>query len=248
MLKFDVDVQDIGEWILNNLRLGFQITTHEDASIALSEAGTGVQSGVLLALHRLEQKAAANPEVQFILAVEEPEAFLHPQKQKELYQNIRGASLPNLRIIVTTHSPYIVGDTPFSKLGLVRKINEFSTLHVPEIKTSRDREIFDAYSNDVNSVLLFADKVILVEGESDKLVIQLLLEKKYGAEAHRISVISAAGNKNFSPFLKMIRAWNAAKIPHLVVTDFDSLTTSTDRAVVRALETPGILPLGKRHS
>ncbi len=74
-LKFDVDVQDVGEWIMDNLRLGFQMTDKGDVTLALAEAGSGVQSGVLLALHRLEQKAADNPKVQYILAVEEPRRF-----------------------------------------------------------------------------------------------------------------------------------------------------------------------------
>jgi predicted ATP-dependent endonuclease of OLD family len=87
-LKFDTEVQDVGEWILSNLKLGFQLDESESSTLALSEAGTGVQSGVLLALHRLEQQAVNQPNVQYILAVEEPEAFLHPQKQRELYHDL----------------------------------------------------------------------------------------------------------------------------------------------------------------
>ena len=238
-LKLNVDAQDIGEWILNNLQLGFQLTDDENVTLALSEAGSGVQSGVLLALHRLEQRAAENPKTQFILAVEEPESFLHPQKQKELCQNILSARTQNLRVIVTTHSPYIVGETPFSQLGLVRKQDQHSALHVPDIKNDREREIFDAYSNEVNCLLFFAEKLILVEGESDELVVRLLLQKKFGSAAHRFSVVSASGNKNFSPFLRMIRAWAAAKLPHLVVTDFDSLIAENDRAIIRGAKDAG---------
>jgi len=244
-LKFDVDVQDVGEWIMDNLRLGFQMTTGGETTLALSEAGSGVQSGVLLALHRLAQKATENPDVQFILAVEEPEAFLHPQRQKELCQDIQSAQSDNLRVIVTTHSPYIVGEIPFSSLGLVRKQEQYSALHVPAIASEKEREMFDAYSNEVNALLFFAEKVVLVEGESDARVIRVLLQKKLGAEAHRISIISSAGNANFSPFLRMIRAWRAANIPHLVVTDFDSLTTSTDRAVIVGAEAAGYSLSGK---
>ncbi len=244
-LKFDVDVQDVGEWIMDNLRLGFEMTTDGQTTLALSEAGSGVQSGVLLALHRLEQKATQNPNVQFILAVEEPEAFLHPQRQKELYQDIQAAQSDNLRVIVTTHSPYIVGETPFSSLGLVRKQEKHSALHVPVIASPKERAIFDAYSNDVNALLFFAEKVVLVEGESDARVIRVLLKKKLKAEAHRISIISSAGNANFSPFLRMIRAWRDAKIPHLIVTDFDSLTKPTDRAVIVGAEAAGYMLPGK---
>ncbi len=39
-LKFDVDVQDVGEWILDNLRLGFRVADGGDATLALSEAGS----------------------------------------------------------------------------------------------------------------------------------------------------------------------------------------------------------------
>lgn len=244
-VKFDVDVQEVGEWILDNLRLGFRLTDDGKATLALSEAGSGVQSGVLLALYRLSQKAAQNPKIQFILAVEEPEAFLHPQKQKELYQDIRAAQSANLRMIVTTHSPYIVAETPFTRLGIVKMHGQHSTLHVAEVKDEREREIFDAYSNEVNSLLFFADKAVLVEGESDVRVIRLLLEKKMGVHAHKVSVISAAGNANFSPFLRMIRAWRTAKIPHLVVTDFDSLMKENERAVLIGAKAAGYALTGE---
>lgn len=238
-LKFDVDVQNVGEWIIDNLRLGFRVGDNDDVTLALSEAGSGVQSGVLLALHRLEQKAAHDPNTQFILAVEEPEAFLHPQKQKELYQDVLAAQSSNLRVIVTTHSPYIVSETPFAKLGLVKKDGQHASLFVPSISSQKEREMFDAYSDDINAQLFFAEKVVLVEGESDCRVLKVLLQKKLGNAAHRVSIISAAGNANFSPFLRMIRAWKEAKIPHLVVTDFDSLTTSTQRALLVGAKAAG---------
>jgi predicted ATP-dependent endonuclease of OLD family len=124
-------------------------------------------------------------------------------------------------------------------LGLVRKEGTYSALHIPDVKTPRDAQTFDAYSSEVNNLLFFADKVVLVEGESDQRVIKLLLEKKLGPQAHRISVVSAAGNKNFSPFLRMIRAWNTANIPHMVVTDFDSLIANADRPILRGAKDAG---------
>jgi len=238
-LKFDIEVQDVGEWIMNNLRLAFQVTENEDATIGLAEAGSGVQSAVLLALHRIVQQAQAEPAVEFLFAIEEPEAFLHPQKQKELYNSICKARGNNVRFLLTTHSPYIVSETPFTKLGFVRKEKQYSALHTPYIASTRDQEIFDAYSDDVNSKLFFADKLILVEGDSDRLVIERLLHKKFGPRSYGFTVLSAAGNRNFSPYLRMIRAWNTAGIRPLVVTDFDSLTTSGERAVIRGIKEAG---------
>lgn len=244
-LKFDVDVADIGEWILQNLRLGFEVTPDGATTLALSESGSGVQSGVLLALHRLEQQAAENPDIQYILAIEEPEAFLHPQRQKELYQDILDAQSPNLRLVVTTHSPYIVSETPFTQLGLVKKDGQYSGLHVADVADISEQQTFDAYSNDVNALLFFAEKVVFVEGESDVRVLKVLLQKHLGSKSHRISIISAAGNKNFSPFLRMIRAWKDAQIPHLIVTDFDSLTKESDRAILVGAKDAGYPLVGE---
>ncbi len=238
-LKFNVDVQNIGEWILDNIQLGFRLTEEDETTLALSEAGSGVQSGVLLALRRLEQGATENPDIQYILAIEEPEAFLHPQKQKELYQNIVSAQTANLRILLTTHSPYIISETPFSKLGLVKKVGSYSSLYAPILDSKRDAEILDSYSSDVNSSIFFADRLIFVEGESDQRVIKRLLQKKMGAKAHRISVISAAGNRNFSPYLKMMKAWQAASIPFLIVTDFDSLIAADQRPMFKGAADAG---------
>lgn len=43
----------------------------------------------------------------------------------------------------------------------------------------------------------------------------------------------------------MIRAWNTAKIPHLVVTDFDSLTKLTDRTVLVGAKAAGYALTGE---
>jgi hypothetical protein len=43
----------------------------------------------------------------------------------------------------------------------------------------------------------------------------------------------------------MIRAWGAAKIPHLVVTDFDSLTAGADRAIIRGAKDAGYALVGE---
>lgn len=58
-------------------------------------------------------------------------------------------------MIVTTHSPYLVAETPFTRLGIVKMRGKHSTLHVAEVKDERERETFDAYSNEVNPLLFF---------------------------------------------------------------------------------------------
>ena len=241
-LKFDVDVAGFGQWVLDNLQLGFDLTDDGQSKLALSEAGNGIQSGVLLALHRMRQALASEPDSQFILAIEEPEAFLHPQRQKELYGDILAGRHDGIRVVVTTHSPYIVAMTPFEQMGLVRRQQLHSALSVPKFDTSRDRDVLQYVCGEANSAMLFAEKVIFVEGESDERVIRALLDRQHGSKSHLISIISAGGNRSFSPLVRMLRSLEGARIPYLVVTDFDSLTSACDRALLRSATDSGCKP------
>ena len=107
---------------MQNLRLGFEVTGADGPTLALSESGSGVQSGVLLALHRLEHQAAEQPQIQFILAIEEPEAFLHPGAIQVMLDSFRESS--NIRqVLVTTHSPELLDDReiPADRILAVQK-------------------------------------------------------------------------------------------------------------------------------
>jgi hypothetical protein len=239
-LEFLTDVDTTIKWIKSGLKLALEVDPSDATrTVPLMEAGTGIQSAVLLALHRLQSEAAKNPNINYIFAIEEPESFLHPQKQKALYESIRKSHTANLSTLVTTHSPFIVADTPFQTIGLVRKKEGFSQLTVPEIKDDREKQIFEAHASEVNSQIFFAKKIILVEGESDKLVLRELLEKKFGQRHHDFSVLSAGGNRHFSPYLRMLLSIKDAGIPFMVVTDFDSLTKETDRAILTGLKAAG---------
>lgn len=239
-IAFDMDVDTISKLIKDNIRLAFTLDQDDlTAKLSLGEAGTGVQSAVLLALQSLTIQAEKKPSVNFIFAIEEPEAFLHPQKQKELFANITDKRPSNLSYLITTHSPYIVNMTKFKEISLVRKNGQFSEIYSPNKISEKDSEIFSSLSDDLNSQVFFSDKVILVEGESDKRVIESLLRKKYGSKGYRFSIISVGGNRNFSPYIKMLEAWNGFSFPYLIVTDFDSLTKSSERAIFRGMKDAG---------
>jgi len=234
-LSFDADVNSISEWIRNNLKLSFKLDKAETATLPLSEAGSGIQSAILLALHQLEYEANLNRKCTYFFAIEEPESFLHPQKQKELFQKINQLAKDNVNVLMTTHSPFIVSEAKYTDIAIIRKKEKYSSMHVPKITSAKDKEIFNAFSNEINSHILYASKVIFVEGDSDRLVLRELLRKVPEISPFGISIISGSGNRSFSPYIKMIRSWENLTIPHLIVTDFDSLTKDSERAIIRGL-------------
>jgi len=57
-----------------------------------------------------------------LLAIEEPEIYLHPQARRHLYKIFKEiVKDSNIQIVYTTHSPDFLSTEEFSSIGLVSK-------------------------------------------------------------------------------------------------------------------------------
>ena len=108
----------------------------------LSRHGQGMQSLAVLFLFQaylnVLLKPTFHPETEAILALEEPEAHLHPQATRALAANldkIKGQK------IISSHSPYFIQEIPFGKIRMFRRdgpsskvvyVKQFFTAKVPE--------------------------------------------------------------------------------------------------------------------
>lgn len=100
--------------------------------LPLGHHGQGLQSLAVIFLFQaavLQQLAEAErPGIEAIFAIEEPEAHLHPQAARTLWERIQTLSGQKL---MTTHSPYFVQHVPLRALRLVRLCGgctEFSSI------------------------------------------------------------------------------------------------------------------------
>ncbi len=94
--------------------------------IDLDELGEGTRNLILLALLR---SYAVNlrqygEEIRGILALEEPEIYLHPQAQRNLFRILREIASTGLQVIISTHSNNFVDTEFFDSIGLVRKVDD----------------------------------------------------------------------------------------------------------------------------
>lgn len=94
----------------------------QDPWLPIEKHGHGVQSLAVIFLFRafVENALAASlhEETEPILTLEEPEAHLHPQACRSLWESIK--ALPGQKLI-TTHSPFFVQNVPFKDIVILRR-------------------------------------------------------------------------------------------------------------------------------
>ncbi len=93
-----------------------------EVEFPLSRHGQGVQSLAVLFLFQsyidVLLKPTFQPETEAILALEEPEAHLHPQATRALATNLDEVKSQK---IVSSHSPYFIQEIPFTQIRMFRR-------------------------------------------------------------------------------------------------------------------------------
>ncbi|MDZ7362729.1 MAG: AAA family ATPase [candidate division KSB1 bacterium] len=98
-----------------------------EVDFPLSRHGQGIQSLAVLFLFQayidVLLKPTFQPETEAILALEEPEAHLHPQATRALAANLGEVKSQK---IVSSHSPYFIQEIPFAQIRMFRRNGPFS--------------------------------------------------------------------------------------------------------------------------
>lgn len=144
-------------------RKSIQIDIDDGVETDISQKGDGVQSLVALALmrHASERKSSSS-----IIAIEEPESHLHPRAVRDL-RDVIWSLTSGSQVLVSSHSPLMV------KWG-----DNTSTIIVADNRASIASKISDV--RDVLGVLVTdnltsVEFAVLVEGETDKLIIEKII-------------------------------------------------------------------------
>lgn len=244
LFDFDVDEAQILQWFLKKIKIVRPARGEE--KISMANLGTGVLSSLSLAV-LLANKISPQSNKLNILAIEEPEAFVHPHHQRNLFDRLVN-NIGQNQLLVSTHSPAIIDRQPIGNISLVTRKNPnvgtkiWQVGNIPDV----DKEIFSAHANFHNSELFFSDLVILVEGPSEKLVLTYLFDKlpaQLKSLFFGISIVEVGGNGHYGPFIRLlksfVRSGREYPIKWLLFTDRDSIQPGRTQPVIQALRDSG---------
>ena len=157
-----------------NLRKDYLIEIDDGDLTDIKFKGDGVKSLTAIGLLKDRNKIINGAS---IIAIEEPESHLHPSAMHELRQAIQDLTKDS-QVVVSTHNPIFVDREAISNNLLVSN-NKVKT--VKKIK-----EIRECLGIRTSDNLIHANKMILVEGESDKKIITKLLQERSPKLARKI--------------------------------------------------------------
>lgn len=128
-----------------------------------------------------------------LLIIEEPEAHTHPQMQYIFIKNIKkllGTPLKtkdenrSIQSVITTHSSHIVSESEFKDIKYMRRTgNEVIAKNLKDLqKEYKDDEqkwytFLKHYLTLNRSELFFADKAIFIEGDTERILLPVLMKK-----------------------------------------------------------------------
>ena len=200
------------------------ITSRDEIEVPISERGTGFQSALVLGILRYVASRNHQSGANVVFAIEEPEAFLHPQTQRAMAKILRDISA-DAQLLVTTHSAVLVDSFSVQRISRL-PLGPEGVVHasVRQDLSVAEEGRLTRYCDATNSELIFANAVILVEGYGDKLLIDHLLGRVAGGPgghyAAGIAVIEASSIDNIPHLLRLAEYFS---VRAYVLTDKDGV-------------------------
>ncbi len=238
--------------------------------INLPEAynGLGVRNLIFILLKLLEffKSFVAMPAASGIhlVFIEEPEVHLHPQMQEVFISKLNdiadifakkfnnGIPWP-VQFVVTTHSSHVANRASFESMRyfLATSDEHAANFRSTQIKDLRkglggtpkeDQEFLHKYMTLTRCDLLFADKAILIEGTTERLLLPKMIEK--------IDKDQSGGLKLSSQYISVVEVGGAyahrffnllefLELRTLLITDLDSTKSNADNKYIKCLVSEG---------
>lgn len=157
-----------------------------------------------------------------ILAVEEPEAHLHPLLQRLIYREVLHKS--DTSVIFTSHSTFITSVSPLSTIVHIRRLSGssqvFSTFGL-NLDSGEQRDI-ERYIDAKRGEIYFGKAVILAEGITEEYILPAAANLLGTSLDDKGIIVCNIHSTNFKPYIQIM---DALHIPWVLFTDGDYYET-----------------------
>jgi len=210
-----------------------------------SYSGLGLQNLIFMVVEILDyhsrwKDVEENRPLLHLLFIEEPEAHLHAQLQQVFIRRVlslveeEAPSAFRSQLVVTTHSPHILYERGFAPIRYFRRhlaAGEQTTtvLNLSSFQPGehpKDRDFLQRYLKLTHCDLFFADAALLVEGNVERLLLPLMIEKVAPALCSASVCILEVGGAFGHRFKELIEFLS---ISTLIITDLDSVVETADQ-------------------
>lgn len=178
----------------NNTTLYYK---HDDSLLPETYNGLGYLNlyGIIFEIETLMADIKNEPADINLIYIEEPESHTHPQLQYIFIKNIKdllkehndelkeSGDYSCIQTLITTHSSHIVSDCNFDDLIYFKRDAEmviskvFNSLKEEYGKDQLGYKFVKQYLTLNNSELFFADKVICIEGDTERILLPTMMQK-----------------------------------------------------------------------
>jgi isoleucyl-tRNA synthetase len=159
-----------------------------------------------------------------LLALEEPEAHLHPNAQRHIYGQLSGI---NGQKVISTHSPQIVGQAEINEIRFFLKNSDETTIRqvdIAALTVEQKRQIKRRVLHSKGE-LLFSKIVVLAEGETEEQALPVLAAKYFGKDPLELGInFVGCGGSGYGAFL---RVFEKIGLPWFVFSDYDTAETKS---------------------
>ncbi|MBZ9848620.1 AAA family ATPase [Mesorhizobium sp. CA14] len=193
--------------------------TKQGSSFLVGAASSGERELLtyLFAIYALNVRNA-------LIIVDEPELHLHPRWQSALFALFEKLSkTTGNQFVLATHSPTFISPASIQYVSRVFSENQKSDIvRLNSTALPNAKHLFNVVNTQNNERVFFTDKVILVEGLSDRIVFERVLEivaKQNGIQGiPSLEVVSVGGKGLFTAYQKLLEACH---VKWVVIADLD---------------------------